>query len=229
MKVCPSKRLVQEAISNDLGIDVSSLQELQLSLARGANGSNCSALGPFKCAEFIELAIRSQTLISVDSLSEFEDVKRIAKETGICARVVMRWHGEQTQTRFGMGMGELKRCVQLSHRTKYIAFEGFSFHLGGYDALARANALAQLIVLSRALLDEGIKVKTINIGGGLPVSYVSTSHDEQYVGKLSPSNFKHGKIVEDYYPYWGKHRASDVLKTILDHHNNALLSLLSWE
>ncbi|ENO12692.1 hypothetical protein J057_14860 [Marinobacter nanhaiticus D15-8W] len=220
MKVNRSVTLLQTAIKEGLGIDVSSENELKLALSRGADSSNCSLSGPCKSDEFIELGILAGSIIAVDSYDELLLTTNIAESTNKTARVMLRWNGGVSCSRYGMPFSDLKRISKNIKNESYIKLVGFSFHLPGYSPLDRAGCLASILELSSQLQKQGIDVEKVNIGGGIPISYISKESWNQYHANISKAKFYKNQAPKDYYPYWNSSSKERFINQVLVNHDN---------
>lgn len=102
-----------------------------------------------------------------------------------------------------------------------ILLEGFSFHLSGYDPIARAElalALVDRVLNARA---KGHPVTTISIGGGFGVDYVPAAAWTEFTEQVDQQWFHSGKTFNSYYPYHCPAPGPAMLTTILEHHGLA--------
>ncbi|RMI35689.1 Y4yA family PLP-dependent enzyme [Nocardia stercoris] len=198
------------------GVDVSSIGELNSALAQGIRGPELLITGPAKSRDLLWLAARHGALITVDSPAEWD---RLA-ELGIAAQALSRVRPPGSDSRFGMTDDELDRILAFPPGGP-VRLAGFSFHLGGYDPIARAElALATLerIRLARVL---GHPATVLSIGGGFGVDYVPAGPWRDFVAGVGPHWFHAGKNFESYYPYHQPGSGADMLTTILGHQDLA--------
>ncbi|WP_328406065.1 Y4yA family PLP-dependent enzyme [Nocardia sp. NBC_00403] len=207
------------------GVDVSSIGELTSALAQGVRGHELMVTGPAKSDDLLWLAVRRGALIAVDSLDELD---RLATLTTVAApaEVVLRVLPAISTSRFGMTGGELGRALSLIGSSGTVGNEsirltGFSFHLSGYDAVARAEQAHALIDRCRDARTLGHPVTTISIGGGFGVDYVPASAWAEFTAAADPRWFHAGKSFGSYYPYHFPAPGPAMLTTILDHHGLA--------
>jgi diaminopimelate decarboxylase len=116
----------------------------------------------------------------LDNADELDRVARLAAAAGVQAPVVVRLGGfrvagERLPTRFGFDVDEapeLGRHLASPELRGPLRLEGLHFHLDGYAAAHRAAAIRQCLPLIDAFRERGHPVRSLDIGGGLPMSYV---------------------------------------------------------
>ncbi len=206
---------------NGAGIDVSSVGELTAALAAGVRGGELMVTGPAKSDDLLWLAVRHGALIAVDSLGELHRLGTIAS-AATPARVLLRVLPAGSASRFGMTGDELDRAQSViaaggPRGLEPIQLEGFSFHLSGYDAVARAEQAAGLIARCAAARELGHPVGTISIGGGFGVDYVPERAWREFTEGVDRSWFHAGKAFGSYYPYHFPVPGPAMLSEILAH------------
>ncbi|MEV0339742.1 Y4yA family PLP-dependent enzyme [Nocardia sp. NPDC050713] len=206
---------------NGAGVDVSSVGELTAALAAGVRGGELMVTGPAKSDDLLWLAVRHGALIAVDSLGELDRLGAIASAANP-ARVLLRVLPAGSASRFGMTEDELDRAQSViaaagPRGLEPIQLEGFSFHLSGYDAIARAEQAADLIDRCAAARELGHPVGTISIGGGFGVDYVPERAWREFTDGVDRSWFHAGKSFGSYYPYHFPAPGPAMLSEILAH------------
>lgn len=206
---------------NGAGVDVSSVGELTAALAAGVRGGELMVTGPAKSDDLLWLAVRHGALIAVDSLGELDRLGAIASAANP-ARVLLRVLPAGSASRFGMTEDELDRAQSViaaagPRGLEPIQLEGFSFHLSGYDAIARAEQAADLIDRCAAARELGHPVGTISIGGGFGVDYVPERAWREFTDGVDRSWFHAGKSFGSYYPYHFPAPGPAMLAEILAH------------
>ncbi|TQM30580.1 Y4yA family PLP-dependent enzyme [Nocardia bhagyanarayanae] len=206
---------------NGAGVDVSSVGELTAALAAGVRGGELMVTGPAKSDDLLWLAVRHGALIAVDSLGELDRLGAIAA-AATPARVLLRVLPAGSASRFGMTEEELDRAQSMiaaagPRGLEPVQLEGFSFHLSGYDAIARAEQAAELIDRCAAARELGHPVGTISIGGGFGVDYVPERAWREFTDGVDRSWFHAGKSFGSYYPYHFPTPGPAMLSEILAH------------
>jgi len=88
---------------HDIGVDVSSKEELEKTLACGVVGERIGISGPEKSSLLLSLGLRHRCLIAIDSLSELQRIISLSAQLRATARVLLRVTPEvQKLSRFGL-------------------------------------------------------------------------------------------------------------------------------
>ncbi|WP_083966601.1 alanine racemase [Demequina globuliformis] len=172
--------LVHAAREAGLGIDVSSLAELQQCLDAGVAGERMIVTAAVKSPALIELAVRSRVTLSLDNADELEAVVDVAERVGAVARVALRLassDGDIAATRFGLTSQAWDQRVAAAP-AQHIVVEGVHFHLNAYSARERAVVLREALPWVDRLRQAGHPVTFVDMGGGIPMSYLA--HREQW-------------------------------------------------
>lgn len=216
-KVNKSQALVRAAVGCGIGVDASSIYELRDALAAGVDPRRVCATGPAKTAAFHAELLARDCLISVDSVQEFWALER-RNQHGPETRVLLRYRPAGSQaSRFGMGGDELLHCLrQLAQTRNRLRFQGFHFHLGGYDYAQRVLAVAELAPHVEAARYLGLEPRMIDIGGGLPIRYVEADAYESYLGRQASGHYRNGRVPASFYPYGGRVGACEWLDRFLE-------------
>ncbi|MFF2084735.1 alanine racemase [Nocardia sp. NPDC058176] len=199
------------------GIDVASAGELVAALAQGVRGEDLMITGPAKSADLLWLAARHRALIAVDSLDELELLVGLS----IPARIVLRVLPEGSTSRFGLDSEELRQAVEQLRPGGPITLSGFSFHLSGYDAVARSEQAAALVELCLRARAQGHPADTISIGGGFGVDYLDAESWARFRDTVSDNWFHASPPRSGYYPYHFPVPGAAMLTAILTHHGLA--------
>lgn len=218
-KANKSPALVRAAVEAGIGVDVSSVYEMRDALRAGIDPSRLCATGPAKTRVFHAALVSCGALISLDSIEEFDDLQALVREIepDRAVRVLLRYRPDgATASRFGMSMEAVLDCLlRLVEQRKDFSLEGFHFHLSGYDAAPRAQAVIESMQLIDAARHFGLDPKILDIGGGLPVRYVDTDHYDTFLREQRAGDYRHGKVPASFYPYGGKTGAAEWLDRLL--------------
>ncbi|NQE69595.1 uncharacterized protein NG2371_04061 [Nocardia gamkensis] len=198
------------------GVDVASAGELTAALAQGVRGPELMVTGPAKADDLLWLAARHGSLIAVDDLGELERLAALTS-AGEPARVLLRVLPAASASRFGMTSGEIEDALALCGARASIRLEGFSFHLSGYDAVARAELAGELIARCLHARTLGHPATTVSIGGGFGVDYVPADAALEFTAGMGRQWFHSGKSFDSYYPYHFPVPGAAMLTQILDH------------
>jgi diaminopimelate decarboxylase len=201
--------LVDEARRLGLGVDLASERELAQVLARDVPASALVMTAAVKPAGLLALCISSGTTIVLDNADELALTQRLAGRARATASVALRLApvlgDDRPQTRFGFGFDEALAVVGgrwPPGGESNLRIAGVHFHLDGYDAGDRVAAIAQALALVDALRERGHRPAWVDIGGGIPMSYLDSAaqwerfwseHREALLGRRAPLTFEgHG-------------------------------------
>ena len=174
---------VDAANREGLGIDVASEQECHQVLERGIPGRNIICTAAIKTNELIELCVSKEVTIALDNSDELRHVRQVATRLGQPALVAIRvsgfeHRGHKLHSRFGFDVDELVGFSESDLRNdhaKPMRIVGLHFHLDGYCPAQRVSAIRQCLPLIDRLRICGNDIRFLDIGGGLPISYLDDS------------------------------------------------------
>ncbi|MGW0635037.1 alanine racemase [Nocardia salmonicida] len=201
---------------NGAGIDVASTGELIAALGQGVRGEDLIVTGPAKSDELLWLAARHRALIALDALDELDRLTAL----DLPVRVLLRVLPEGSASRFGLDPMELEQAIQAIAVAGPITLSGFSFHLSGYDAVARSEQAAALVGHCRRARANGHLADTISIGGGFGVDYLDASTWAEFRNNVSDDWF-HASPPGDFYPYHFPVAGAAMLEAVLAHNDLA--------
>ena len=169
-----------------LGIDCVSGGEITASLKAGFPADKIVFAGVGKADWKIEMGIDNNIFcFNVESIPELEVINEIAQRKGkvvnICLRinpnVGAHTHANITtglsENKFGIDMAHMFDVIKMANEMSNVSFQGLHFHIGSQilemdDFIALCHRVNEL---QDKLDAQGIKVKIINVGGGLGVDY----------------------------------------------------------
>jgi diaminopimelate decarboxylase len=165
-----------------LGVDLASERELVQVLERGVPGSALIMTAAVKPAALLELSVASGTTIAVDNADELRRLETVATgAAGAPARVALRLApdlgDDRAHTRFGFELAEAIAIASETPPCGVLRLDGVHFHLDGYDAAERVTAVGQALVLVDALREHGHAPAFVDVGGGIPMSYIDSACD----------------------------------------------------
>jgi diaminopimelate decarboxylase len=166
--------LVDEARRLGLGIDLASERELAQVLGRGVPGAATIMTAAVKSTALLELCLASGTTVVLDNRDELRRVGDLAARMRINAPVAVRLTPDlgpgRPPSRFGLEADEV--IAAAGSWPAGVSIEGVHFHLDGYDPDDRVGAISQAVALVEALRQRGHRPRFIDIGGGIPMSYI---------------------------------------------------------
>jgi diaminopimelate decarboxylase len=199
-------RTIREKVD---GLDISSYGEMEQSLLAGYSPKQLSFAGPGKTCEELEKAIRNEIgIISVESLREMEDIRKISlkinKKVDIALRInptllikefAIKMGGQATQ--FGIDEEKLDVAVAyLRENGSHFNFKGIHVYSGTQclNEEALVKNVDNVLEIAKKMEDKyDLECTWINLGGGFGVSY----HDNQ---RLNIEKIAEGvkKAIENY-------------------------------
>jgi diaminopimelate decarboxylase len=157
------------------GVDVASLAELQQALAAGVPADRVVLTAAVKSRNLLEAAVSAGVMVAADTVAELTELTSIAADVARTARVLLRIapspaHG-LPPTRFGE-LPELWLRALGGGPEPGRAIVGVHAHLHGYRVDHRLFALGECLHLVDALIAAGHHPAFIDLGGGVPMSYL---------------------------------------------------------
>ena len=208
---------VQECARAGAGVDCASVGELMDSIRAGVLPEHIGISGPAKSKRLLVLATQLGCLVALDSLDELEHAAQIARAVGKPLRILLRLRPESQQSsRFGFSEAEFSiACERLETLPVFLMLEGLSFHLSGYDLQERAAFALEVANRIVKMQHRFPHCHTLNIGGGLPISYVSEPVWNEFLRGNSEDNFHANRRFDDFYPYYSPVSGVEALSVIL--------------
>ena len=190
------------------GADVVSIGEFNRACEAGFDPSEIIFSGVGKTKSEIKEALEKGCMqLNCESLSEFKRIGDIAKSMNTFARVGVRINPDITvdthpyiatgfrENKFGVPLKQLTELIDLAKDYKdSLKWVGLSCHIGSQIMNADPLVLAakSLLDTAKSLLGYGIKIESLDIGGGLGVDYQS---DDESIDLESIKSF--GENVSD--------------------------------
>ena len=197
-------KIIREA---GLGVDCVSGGEIRAAINAGFPANKIVYAGVGKSDWEINLGLEKDIFcFNVESIPELEIINELAAAQNKVAQVCFRinpnvgahTHANITtglaENKFGIAMEDMEKVIALAAQLSNIEFIGLHFHIGSQilemgDFVALCNRINEL---QEQLAKAHIKVKHINVGGGLGIDY-------QHPNKQPIPNFK------DYFATYAKH------------------------
>ena len=179
-----SNRAILRAMSEaGAGIDAVSGGEIQRALAAGARAADIVFAGVGKTRDEIDFAVEGGVgWINVENPLELDYINAAAESLRIdCVKVALRLNPQveanthrymstgHGQAKFGLTADVIKRILANADGYPRVNIAGLHMHIGSQlgDTTATTEALDSLL----ALAERHPQIDTINLGGGLPVTY----------------------------------------------------------
>lgn len=200
-----SYALLKYASKQNCGIEVSSNYELIDALKYT---KKIIASGPAKDKDYLNNSIKNNVIISVDDIEELKLIKEINKP----AKVLLRISDLLGKiSRFGINLNQLDLCLDIISNS-LIQLEGFSFHINNYSLDDRIGAINEILEFVE---HKKIKIKFIDIGGGIPTNYCSKEDYNNFLKNNNKVMYFKKHFINDYYPYYSEVADENALDYIL--------------
>ena len=239
---------VKESKRLGIGVDTASYLELKQCLDIGCDPNKIVLTAAVKNEKLVQLALQHNVLIILDNEDECRLVNRIAGELGKTAKAGIRisgfqYNGDKLYSRFGFDVEHVVEFITShlgkNHEYDNLQFNGFHFHLNGYSAEQRSEALLQSIHLADRLKAHDIRTSFIDMGGGILVNYLSSKSEwntfwselkKAVQGDRRPITFGNNGLgyelingnlhgEPDVYPYYNECSKEDFLEDVLSYRN----------
>ena len=186
IKANANLEVLKEIQKAGFGVDAVSGGEIQQALKAGFEAQKIVYAGVGKNDWEINLGLDAGIFcFNVESLEELRIINELAQKKHKTAKVCFRinpnvgahTHANITtglmENKFGIAMDDMELAIREAKELSNIEFIGLHFHIGSQilemdDFAALANRVNEL---QDRLESQGIKVKNINVGGGLGIAY----------------------------------------------------------
>ena len=217
------------AAYSQIGVEASSCYELKGALKSGLKGEDVVASGPVKSLDFLSLAIRNNSIISIDDLVEITQISNIcsASSQKIAPRIIIRINFSNNHiSKFGIPVDKLRLAFKMIKNSGFNLL-GFSFHLNNYSIDERIRSLACVFEQIKIARSYGFKADIVDIGGGYTVNYISQMdwHNFLEIKKsgCAAEIFFNSKKITDFYPYYSQYSGEVFLDKLLKSSYDGLL------
>jgi diaminopimelate decarboxylase len=168
------------------GADIVSGGELFRALRAGFPPGKIVFSGVGKTRDELRDALKAEILMfNVESLSELRTLDEVARETGVRAPVALRVNPDvdpQTHpymatglktSKFGIPFARAHEAYEEAAGLKGVEVVGADMHIGAQLTKTSpfADAVARLAALVKTLRERSIKIRMVDVGGGLGIRY----------------------------------------------------------
>ena len=176
--------LLREAGS---GFDVVSGGELARALAAGADPGSVVYSGVAKTDREIRESLAAGIgLFNVESEAEFENISRLAAETGTLTRAALRINPDvydpkthsytatgRKESKFGVDINRAEAFYDAYGRDEFVVLDGIDLHIGSpiYSPEPYVRAITKTLELIDTLSAKGFEIRLLDIGGGYASDY----------------------------------------------------------
>lgn len=169
---------IDKAVAEGCGVDVASFHELDQCLQRGVSPESLIVTAAVKSRALLKLAADNNVVLSLDNTDEAADLLELAKSGGAPVPVALRLASSSPEippTRFGLAAQQWLDFFAQWDSHEAISIVGVHFHLNGYSGGQRALVLQESMEFADALGQLGHTVEFVDMGGGIPMSYLDDS------------------------------------------------------
>lgn len=175
VKANPAAPILERLVGLGSYFDAASLQEVTMCLASGAAADAISYGNTIKRERDIAAAYAAGVrMFAFDSEMELEKLARSAPGSRVYCRILVGNDGAEwpLSRKFGCEIEMAKALMVRASEMGLDAF-GLSFHVGSQQTKTAAYeaAIAKVAMLFTDLVEAGVKVRMVNLGGGYPVRY----------------------------------------------------------
>ena len=186
LKANDALALVAIAAEEGLGADIVSGGELAQALRAGVPGGRIVFSGVGKRRGEIRLALEAGVRsLNVESRGELDAVAAEAAALGVVAPVSVRLNPDvaadthanvatgSAASKFGLGVEEARAAYARAAAEPALEPVGISFHVGSQllDTAPVLDAAERAAALWRELAADGIRLRELDVGGGLGIAY----------------------------------------------------------
>lgn len=177
VKANPAAPVLERLVGLGSFFDAASFQEVAMCLDAGAVPESISYGNTIKRERDIAAAYaRGVRMFAFDSEMELEKLARSAPGSRVYCRILVGNDGAEwpLSRKFGCEV-EMARDLMVKAGELGLDPFGLSFHVGSQQTRTAAYeaAIAKVAMLFTDLVDAGVKVRMVNLGGGYPVRYKS--------------------------------------------------------
>lgn len=168
------------------GFDIVSGGELERVLAAGGKADRTVFSGVGKTAPEIAQALEAGVhCFNVESAAELESIGRVSRAVGTRAPVSFRVNPDVdarthpyiatglSENKFGVPIEEAPAIYRKAAEMEHVEVLGADFHIGSQQTSLEpfADALDRVLALVDQMEKKGIRIRHLNVGGGLGIRY----------------------------------------------------------
>lgn len=186
IKANANERILKTIKDAGLGVDCVSGGELKAAVEAGFEGGKIVFAGVGKTDKEINAGIDNDILcFNVESLPEMEVINELAAKKGKVMNVAIRVNPNidahthkyittgLSENKFGINLDQLESVIDATLAMKSVKLCGLHFHIGSQilDTAPFVMLCEKVNQLQDQLESRGVKLATINVGGGLGIDY----------------------------------------------------------
>jgi len=195
--------VLRALVKKGAGLDIVSGGELFRARKAKCQGKRIVYAGVGKTADEIRVAIKSRILLfNVESIPELEQINAIAQKMRKHVNVSLRINPNvdphtheyittgKAETKFGIDFEKAREIFQGAKRFTHAQVSGIHVHIGSQIETGDpfVEAFKKILEFIEELEQDGIKIKFLNLGGGLGAIYSDENPQtaEEFARKVLP-------------------------------------------
>lgn len=203
VKCCSNIAILRLLIEMGAGMDVVSGGELFRAMKAGGDPKNFVYAGVGKSDTEIRYALNQRIgLFNIESEMEFENLARIAQETGIRTRAALRVNPDvdpkthrytstgKRESKFGVDLERAVAFFRSYGRDPFVSLRGIHLHIGSpvYTTAPYLESVTKALALMDELSGQGFQIDTLDLGGGFGADYESDQSPlaDEYANAIVP-------------------------------------------
>jgi diaminopimelate decarboxylase len=186
MKANSNVKILEQFKHADFGVDCVSGNEVKLAASLGFNTNKILFAGVGKTDKEINAALDLDIkMFNCESIQEVEVINQLAKEKQTTAEIALRINPNVdakthkyittglNENKFGLNQIDLPNIIKRLPDLANIKLSGIHFHIGSQitDMNVFKGLCMRVNQIQQWFFEQGIKIKHINLGGGLGVDY----------------------------------------------------------
>ncbi|NWG15899.1 MAG: diaminopimelate decarboxylase, partial [Chloroflexi bacterium] len=192
--------ILRTLVAAGAGVDAVSGGEIYRALLAGARPEDIVFAGVGKTPAELRYALEQQVgWFNVENLDELRLLNQLAAETGRPARVALRLNPDiaasthphiatgHSGAKFGLPTDMVRDTLARQAEYPHLRFDGIHIHIG--SQLHDTQATRRAVEVALELVAPYPAIRTVNIGGGLPVAYTpdeTLPSPEDFAAALRP-------------------------------------------
>lgn len=203
VKCCSNIAILRLLTEMGAGMDVVSGGELFRAMKAGGDPKNFVYAGVGKSDGEIRYALNQRIgLFNIESEMEFENLARIAQETGIRTGAALRVNPDvdpkthrytstgKRESKFGVDLERAAAFFRSYGRDPFVSLRGIHLHIGSpvYTTAPYLESVTKALALMDELSGQGFQIDTLDLGGGFGADYESDQSPlaDEYANAIVP-------------------------------------------
>lgn len=181
IKANPSEEIIKILNEHNSNFDAATIFEIDYLLKIGISPSKISYGNTIKKAEHIKQAYsKGIKIFATDSISDIEKISKYAPGSKVFFRLLIENSGADwpLSRKFGCHTDTALNLIIKAKKLGLIPY-GISFHVGSQqrDIGQWDSAIGKSKYIFNLAKEAGVELKMLNLGGGFPANYLSSTRD----------------------------------------------------